>query len=478
MNRRGKGHSGRPSRRLWETIRLLRNPDPERSARRLIVFTRYPEAGKTKTRLVPVLGPGGAAELHRRMTDRTFRRVRQFLAAYPVSLRVHYDGENEEGLRAWLGADLRMVPQVRGDLGRRMDYAFGEAFGQGMRRVVLIGTDIPGIRAAHMARAFEALGRNDVVLGPAGDGGYYLIGLRGPAHELFEGMPWGTPEVLEATRKVASAHGLRVECLERLDDVDRPEDIRVWEHEVREGGLAPGTDTLSIIIPAINEADAIESALAVTRGIPSVRERIVVDGGSRDGSAEKARTFGAAVITSPPGRSCQMNAGARAAHGHILLFLHADTILPPGFEHHVREVLDRPDTIAGAFRLGIGGNSPGLRAIEGLANFRSICMGLPYGDQAIFLRADRFREVGGFPELPIMEDFALMRKLQRTGRIGIARASVTTSARRYDEVGFWRTTWINQLVILGYLLGLSPDRLARWYRTGLGRRRRTGSMTT
>ena len=166
-----------------------------------------------------------------------------------------------------------------------------------------------------------------------------------------------------------------------------------------------------------------------------------------------------------------MNAGARAAEGKVLLFLHADTRLPPGFEHHVLEILDRPDTVAGAFRLGIDGRFPGLRVIEWLANFRSIFMGMPYGDQAIFIAADRFHRTGGFPEIPIMEDFALMRRLRSQGRIGIARTAVSTSSRRYDESGFWRTTWINQLMIIAYLAGISPARLARWYRSGCCERR-------
>lgn len=453
-----------------DTIRLLRNPDPERSGQRLIVFTRYPEPGQTKTRLIPLLGPEGAAQLHRRMTEHTLRRVRQFLTRHPVALEIHYDAGNREGLRRWLGADLRFVPQADGDLGRRMDLVLTKSFEEAMRRVVLTGTDIPGVRPAHLARAFRVLRRKDVVIGPAGDGGYYLIGVRRPVHALFEGIPWGTGQVLEKTLKVAEAQGLGVELLDRLDDVDRPEDIRVWEKEVREAGLPDQPEILSIIIPVIDEEDAIESALAGTVGIPLVGERIVVDGGSRNGSVEKARSCGARILTSPPGRSGQMNAGAQAAQGDILLFLHADTRLPPGFEHHVLEVLDRPGTVAGAFRLRIEGGLRGLRVIEGLANFRSIAMGMPYGDQAIFLRADRFLRAGGFPEMPIMEDFAFMRKLRREGRIGIARASVITSSRRYDQMGFWRTTWINQLVILAYLMGVHPERLARWYRTGLRRR--------
>ena len=456
--------------KLHDKIRLLRSPDPERSGRRLIVFTRYPEPGKTKTRLIPVLGSEGAAALHRRMTEHTLRRVRQFLANHPVSVRIRYDGGNEEGLRQWLGTDVRPVPQGEGDLGRRMHLAFAEAFEQGMRRVVLIGTDCPGIRSDHLARAFQALKRKDVVIGPARDGGYYLIGLRRPAHELFEGVPWGTGEVLESTLDAAAANGRKVDLLDRLEDVDCPEDIRVWDEEVRAEGLSDEPETLSIIIPALDEAAVIESAIAETRGIPSVKERIVVDGGSRDGTAERARACGAKVIASAPMRSTQMNAGARAAEGTVLLFLHADTRLPPGFEHHVLEILDRPDTAAGAFRLGIDGHFPGLRVIEWLANFRSICMGMPYGDQAIFIAADRFHRAGGFPEIPIMEDFALMRRLRSQGRIGIARTAVTTSARRYDEYGFWRTTWINQLMILAYLVGISPARLVRWYRSGLRRR--------
>ena len=453
--------------KLRDTIRLLCNPDPEQSGRRLIVFTRYPEPGRTKTRLIPILGPEGAAALHRRMTEHTLRKVRQFLANHPASLRIRYDGGNEEGLRRWLGADLRPVPQGEGDLGRRMDLAFAEAFAEGMRRVVLVGTDTPGIRPAHLAGAFQALRRKDVVIGPARDGGYYLIGLRRPAPELFEGVPWGTGEVLQRTLDAASASNRRVAVLDPLEDVDRPEDILVREKEVRVAGLKDESKTLSIIIPAIDEADGIESALAGTEGIPYVTERIVVDGGSRDGTEERARASGAKVIASAPMRSTQMNAGARAAGGTVLLFLHADTRLPPGFEHHVLEILDRPDTVAGAFRLGMDGHFPGLRVIEWLANFRSICMGMPYGDQAIFIAADRFHRAGGFPEIPIMEDFAFMRRLRSQGRIGIARTSVTTSARRYDEYGFWRTTWINQLMILAYLAGISPARLARWYRSGL-----------
>ncbi len=221
---------------------------------------------------------------------------------------------------------------------------------------------------------------------------------------------------------------------------------------------------ISIVIPALNEEDAIGQALESTQGAKGVLERIVVDGGSRDGTVKEALDHGARVIESVAGRSRQMNEGAWRAQGNILLFLHADTRLPSGYENHVHRILSRSGTAAGAFRLSIDDSFAGLRWIEKLAHFRSVRMAMPYGDQAIFLAKETFFRVGGFPEMPIMEDFELMRRLGRQGRIEIAPAPVLTSARRYREVGFFGTTLINQAIILAYLCGISPERSSNWYR--------------
>ncbi len=159
-----------------------------------------------------------------------------------------------------------------------------------------------------------------------------------------------------------------------------------------------------------------------------------------------------------------MNAGAEAAKGEFLVFLHADTRLPEGFDHHVRRILTESGVAAGAFQLQIDAPSARLRLIERAANWRSRYLQMPYGDQAIFLRAELFHEMGGFPDLPIMEDFQLIRRLQGEGRIVIAPAAVSTSARRWKQLGALRTTLINQLMILGFYLGFEPSRLARWYR--------------
>jgi rSAM/selenodomain-associated transferase 2 len=221
--------------------------------------------------------------------------------------------------------------------------------------------------------------------------------------------------------------------------------------------------TISVVIPAIDEERGIRRALESARQ-PGV-EVIVADGGSADRTREVAASLGARVVVCPPGKGLQMNLAARDAAGEVLLFLHADTVLPGGWVAHVRETL-AGDAAAGAFRLGIDGRRFGLRLIEAGANLRSRCLGLPYGDQALFLGARLFREIGGFPELPIMEDVALVRMLRRRGSIRMAGAAVSTSARRWEKLGPLRTTLVNQALLAGFLLGVEPARLAGWYRGG------------
>ena len=218
--------------------------------------------------------------------------------------------------------------------------------------------------------------------------------------------------------------------------------------------------SISIIIPALNEAEAIgptlDSAAAET-------ELIVVDGGSEDRTAEIARAHGATVVTSPRGRANQMNAGAREARGETLLFLHADTRLPPQFAEEVRRTLDLPGVVTGSFSLRIDGAGRRLRWVERLANWRSRVLRLPYGDQGFFLSAELFRSLGGFPKLPLMEDLEMARRVRRRGRVAISPLAVVTSARRWESVGVLRATVLNQLFLLAYLLGMPPRRIAQWY---------------
>ncbi|MGL5058530.1 MAG: TIGR04283 family arsenosugar biosynthesis glycosyltransferase [Microcoleus sp.] len=220
---------------------------------------------------------------------------------------------------------------------------------------------------------------------------------------------------------------------------------------------------ISIIIPTLNEAPRIARSISTARNATNV-EIIVADGGSKDGTPEIAKSLGVRVISTNPGRAAQMNAGAAAAAGDILLFLHADTLLPDGFDSDARLALAKPHTVAGAFELAIDDRSPLLRLVEIGVNWRSRLLQIPYGDQAIFLLAVTFKKIGGFPDLPLMEDFELVCRLQKCGRIEIVSQPALTSARRWQKLGVVKTTVINQMVIVAYFLGVSPDRLAFWYK--------------
>lgn len=194
------------------------------------------------------------------------------------------------------------------------------------------------------------------------------------------------------------------------------------------------------------------------RGDKSFIEIIIVDGGSQDKTVELARELGVKVIVSPQvGRANQMNLGAAAAMGDILLFLHADTHLPTGYLEIIKETLSRPKTVAGAFELAIDDQQKSLRLVERMVNLRSRFCSLPYGDRAIFLKASIFREIGGFPILPIMEDFEFILRLKKKGKITIAPAKVITSGRRWQKLGVLKTTLINQLIFW------VPTKLARLY---------------
>ncbi|MDH3558342.1 MAG: TIGR04283 family arsenosugar biosynthesis glycosyltransferase, partial [Deltaproteobacteria bacterium] len=208
-----------------------------------------------------------------------------------------------------------------------------------------------------------------------------------------------------------------------------------------------GRPAISIIIPTLNEAESIAATMKSAQACTGV-EIVVADGRSSDGTDELAKGLGARLLTITGGRAKQVNAGAMAASSDVLLFLHGDTRLPDGFDKHVLNLLTMPGTVAGAFGLGIDGPEIGLRIVEKLANFRSRVFQMPYGDQAIFLRSNLFSSIGGFPEIPIMEDFVFMRRLKKEGRIAIAPVAVQTSARRWLKLGILKTTLINQAVLL------------------------------
>ncbi len=191
----------------------------------LIIFTRYPEPGKTKTRLIPALGDVGAANLHKQMTEQTILQVKELQKIINVSFEVRFTGGDLEKMQNWLGNDLKYQFQGEGDLGARMEESLIKAFNQKAAQVIIIGTDCPALSSQILATAFEQLEVFNLVLGPALDGGYYLIGLQQPIGELFMNVPWGTAQVFAKTVEIAQKLNLSIGYLQPLADIDRPEDI-------------------------------------------------------------------------------------------------------------------------------------------------------------------------------------------------------------------------------------------------------------
>ncbi len=223
------------------------------------------------------------------------------------------------------------------------------------------------------------------------------------------------------------------------------------------------TPLISVIIPTYNEAENIEKTIKSALGDPNI-EIIVVDGGSSDKTLSIVRNVQSVkILNSNPGRACQQNFAAKQARGEILLFLHADSLLPPNFTRTISKTLAKEGVVAGSFRFKSDHNSFGMRCLEGMINLRAGLFGVPYGDQGIFLKKKLFFTLGGFPEIPIMEDYELVKSLRSLGTIAQVQDAVITSARRWQKLGILRTTWINQKIIVAYHLGVPLETLKKWY---------------
>ena len=221
---------------------------------------------------------------------------------------------------------------------------------------------------------------------------------------------------------------------------------------------------ISIIIPTLNEGKILRDTLKRLKKGMDI-EIIVVDGGSTDDTVVVAKEFTKKVLSSPlPGRALQMNEGARNAEGEVLLFLHADSrVARGGLGKIVPAIIGMP-AVGGAFQLGIDSRNLFLRLIAWFANLRMRITKIPYGDQGIFITRTTFQKIGGFPDIPIMEDIALAKKMKKEGKIALLKEKVLTSPRRWNQEGILWTTIRNQGLVTAYLLGVSPQKLAGCYR--------------
>jgi len=235
---------------------------------------------------------------------------------------------------------------------------------------------------------------------------------------------------------------------------------------------------IAVVIPVLDEAERISGAIASVssggkpgRAVGSAGspadpgpEILVVDAGSRDATAERARQAGARVLVAGRGRARQLEAGWRASSGEVIVFLHADTRLEMGWESALRQALTTPDVVGGAFRLAFDAPGFGFRLVELIVRLRVRLFALPYGDQAIFVRRSVLSEMGGVPSVDLMEDLDLVRGMNGRGRVVALRPAALTSARRYHEQGVLGTLVRNALALVAWRLGVDRERIAGWVR--------------
>jgi rSAM/selenodomain-associated transferase 2 len=222
---------------------------------------------------------------------------------------------------------------------------------------------------------------------------------------------------------------------------------------------------ISVIIPVLNEARTLASTVAALRPLKP-DELLIVDGGSTDGTKEICKQLQERVISSERGRAGQMNVGAKHARGDVLLFLHADTRLPASALEDIQGALTDSRCIAGRCDVELDGHHWMLKIVSRMISLRSRLTKIGTGDQALFIRRQVFEAVGGYPDIPLMEDIALARALKRMGKIACVKSRVVTSARRWENEGVWKTIVKMWLLKSLYLLGVSPLRLKRYYADG------------
>lgn len=406
--------------------------------RAVILFTRAPVPGQTKTRLMPMISAQGCARLHRCFLSDIEKECRRVKA----DLYICYTPKDRQNLLypVFHPGPYHYMPQKGDGLGGRMYRAIRDVLGKGYDSCLLLGTDIPELRAEYVERAFSILEHRDLVLGPTRDGGYYLIGMKVPYEKVFEVKGYGQGSVLSDTVAGLKEAGLTAGFTEPLWDMDTWEDLAGYRRRMRTDRRLQSTDTgrylaktctISVIVPIYNEEKTILSIQDQLEPLRGKCEILLVDGGSTDRTLEFIRPH-FKVIHSKKGRALQMNAGAMKSRGDILFFLHCDSELPQRPLAHIRRVMR--DHEAGCFGIAFHSWNFFMFTCRVISNHRVKDRKVMFGDQGIFVDRGLFFDAGMFPEIPVMEDYQFSLTLKEMGvRLGMAGRRIYTSHRRFPK---------------------------------------------
>ena len=414
--------------------------------------------GRVKTRLLPAFTPVECAEIQSVLIDRTLRWA---IEVAPRAMLLALDGPP-----IGVPPGIETISQEGRDLGERLAHGAGEAFRRHPGRLLVVGVDTRLTREHADAATAQLDAGAEAAFGPARDGGYYLLALARPLPELFAIDPqaWGGDRVLELSLAAAWGAGRRTALIHPERDLDTPADAAALEEDDQE--LRPllrkaREPLVSVVVPVLDEAAALPGLLDHLAGLQGRFETVVADGGSADGSAGIAAAHPSApvVLRVGGGRARQMNTGAAAARGDPIVFLHADTRLPP----RAYWALTTSAADGGNFAIHFDGGDRFSRVLGAWYRVQRR-LGVYYGDSAIWLRRHAFEALEGFRELPIMDDYDLARRLERGFRTACLPGPVVTSARRWRALGIPRTVLSWVVIRWLFLAGVSPGRLARLYR--------------
>ena len=434
----------------------------------LILFTRVPVPGQTKTRMMPYYTPEQCAEFH----CYCVKDIVKAAVNVDAEIIVSYTGGKSDVLKTIISDAACYCEQVGDDLGERMYDAIEKAFGMGYEKVVLVGTDVPELRAETIDSAFETLDSKDLVIGPTEDGGYYLIGMKTACKAAFNVKKYSTTSVFEETVKSIEEDGKSIAVVDTYTDIDEPDDLLGFRQRMRSDVRLRHSNTakyvadntkVSIIIPTYNEESMAERMRLQLLELRDDAEIIFVDGGSTDRTLEIIGDEFKA-ISAEKCRGKQMNIGAQAAGGDVLFFLHCDSELPSKALAEIRRCIARYPY--GCFGVKYESRNFFMWTNKLISNHRAWSRGLPFGDQGIFIDRDLFFKVGMFPEQPVMEDYEFSLNMRKAGyRPGATAKRIVASDRRYEKgtKGILKTEFLMWNLRRKYRKGNSAEEIAEKY---------------
>ena len=485
------------------------------SKQALILFTRFPIAGKTKTRLIPYLGKKGARDIHLALLQdfaklyRNFHRrekeVKLFLFFSSSTANEVVEGAFDPGIKKDIAEmkmlrnlfpDAEFVPQEGEDIFRKMENAFLYTFQEGYSFSYLVGADIPFLTTDSFYKVFSEGRKGKNALGESLDGGYYGIGLqsrveksdldkifspgkkRNGRKENMEQHSIGKSEsaetekqevdIFEYTKTALYATSLPLLLLKKRRDIDEKEDIIAYRQLIPYNKALQSSyigkeilrqSKISIIIPCYKEGDTLSTMEEQLRPYKKQAEILFADGGENHFSGEYK------VVPCPKGRAKQMNTAAKEASGDILFFLHCDSILPKGFLEEIREALRR--TPVACFGIRFKPFSPLMTICSFISNHRVYDRKVMFGDQGIFLGRELFFQMGGFPDIPLMEDYQFSLNLKSRGiPMGLCKKRLITSERRFSGSFFHKLSimWKMNRLRARYRKGEDINALAKEYK--------------